>query len=86
MTQIVPQKEIRKEKPAIREPSPALYQNLSHLAVTLGFQTPTALALKLQDPKRELAIQLLQKANPQSKSTNKQKVTTIASVLKQIED
>ena len=86
MTQFAPRKEIGKEKPTVREPSPALYQNLGHLAVTLGFRTPTALALESQDPERELAIQLLQKANPRLKSTNERKVTAIASVLKQSED
>lgn len=63
MTQLVPRKEPREDKPSIQSNS-ALWHYLGDLAVELGFRTEQAIEFKQQDPYRTLAEQSLRSLHP----------------------
>lgn len=81
MTQLVPRKELGKEKPSTRS-NAALWHYLGDLAVNLGFRTEEAENLKQQNPYKYLGEQILASLQADS-APDPRVVARMAIVLKQ---
>lgn len=80
MTQLVPRKELGKDKPAIRS-NAALWHYLGDLAVKLGFRTEQAERFQQQNPYRTLAQQFL--TSQSDSPPDSRVVARMALILKQ---
>lgn len=59
LTSMPPRKELKKMKPATKQPNPALKRRLGELAFQLGFHTPLVMDHTKQDAERDLALRFV---------------------------